>query len=174
MELRRNWSYVIPDGEHKGKEIWSGRYAVAVAIVFCHFIDGWKVLANRRGIGCPSHIGEWNMPAGFMEWESGEEAASRECFEETGIRINPNKFLFMDVETRPKKAGNTIALRYLAILDSVKDDIHRAIPEGGELNEVSEVQWIDLNKIEDYTWAFNHLEVIKTFIPSLYTYIQNA
>lgn len=47
--------------------------------------DG-KVLLVKRNV--PPEKGKWGLPAGFMEWdESPEEAARRECLEETGLEV---------------------------------------------------------------------------------------
>jgi len=47
--------------------------------------DG-KILLVKRAV--PPEKGKWGLPAGFMEWdETPEEAAKRECLEETGLEV---------------------------------------------------------------------------------------
>jgi len=47
--------------------------------------DGQVLMVQRR---YPPRVGEWTLPAGFVEWdESPEEAALRETEEETGLRV---------------------------------------------------------------------------------------
>jgi ADP-ribose pyrophosphatase YjhB (NUDIX family) len=47
--------------------------------------DGRLLLIQR---GMPPHAGEWTFPSGFIEIdETAEDAAVREAFEETGLRI---------------------------------------------------------------------------------------
>lgn len=45
-------------------------------------------------------------------------------------------------------------------------------PIGGEDNEVEEVKWIDIRKLNNYKWAFNHNKIIERII-LLKQYIQN-
>lgn len=62
---------------------------VAVALIPCE--DG--LLGVVRGI--PPAYGETAFPGGFMEVnESAEEAAARETFEETGLRVDPSKLKY--------------------------------------------------------------------------------
>lgn len=42
----------------------------------------------------------------------------------------------------------------------------------GEDNEVEEVKWIDIRKLNNYKWAFNHNKIIERII-LLKQYIQN-
>lgn len=47
-----------------------------------------KALILRRGTTAPWMPGHWNLPGGCIEsGETPEQAAIRECFEETGIEI---------------------------------------------------------------------------------------
>ncbi|SPF40518.1 NUDIX hydrolase [Syntrophobacter sp. SbD1] len=56
---------------------------VGVAVVLVE--DGKVLLVRRRG----SYIGQWCIPCGHLEWdEEVHEAAGREFFEETGIRVS--------------------------------------------------------------------------------------
>jgi ADP-ribose pyrophosphatase YjhB (NUDIX family) len=172
--MERNWSYTIQEGEHKGVTLWSGRYCAACGIVLCkaYVVNKygtaneyrWFVLANKRGIGTPDFRGFWNLPCGFIErGESGEQAASREVYEETGVFIFPSDFEMIGVETDPNISNNgNITLRYLttftrAELPTIKSGLEAF---GGETNEVAEAKWIRLSDIEEYNWAFHHKELI--------------
>ncbi len=54
-------------------------------------LEGGVVLVQRK---FPPRAGYWGLPAGYMEMgESAEEAATRECFEETGLVIQPDHLL---------------------------------------------------------------------------------
>ena len=65
----------------------ANRPAAAVVIIM-HSPDGEKVLINREfRMACGDYV--YNFPAGLIETgESLEEAAARELFEETGLRID--------------------------------------------------------------------------------------
>ena len=169
--MERNWSYTILDGEHKGITLYSGRYCAVCAIVFCYSRtnEKWYVLANKRGSGVPDFEGLWNLPCGFIErGETGEQAASRETFEETGVFIYPDQFVFSSVETDPYISNNgNISLRYISslrreILPSVESDTNKL---KGEKDEVSEIKWIPINEIENYKWAFHHKELLMLVNP---------
>lgn len=152
----KNWSYTIKEGEYSGKTLWSGRYCAAVAFVFLKTKDGFKILANKRGIGTPDYQGYWNCPCGFIEAdESAQEACSREVLEETGYHISPNKFHLSGVESEPELCNNgNISLRFYAVV--IPDELDEIKELSGEVNEVEEVKWIPVNEIENYLWAFNH------------------
>lgn len=54
---------------------------------------GGKILLCRRAE--PPRAGFWTLPGGFMECgESLQQAAAREAYEETGIRLNPDRLRF--------------------------------------------------------------------------------
>jgi 8-oxo-dGTP diphosphatase len=53
--------------------------------------DGRVALVKR---GHPPLLGEWSIPGGIMEvGETVREAAAREAFEETGLRVAPEELL---------------------------------------------------------------------------------
>jgi ADP-ribose pyrophosphatase YjhB (NUDIX family) len=118
------------------------------------------ILANKRGPGTPNNQGYWNLPCGYLDFnETCKEACIREIYEETGVRI-PTVYLWTVADT-PDDSKQNVCLRYYCYLDS--------LPEvsvgnfGGEKDEVSEVKWIKLSDIENYKWAFNHIDIIKEF-----------
>lgn len=158
--MERNWSYTILEGEHKGKTLWSGRYCAVCAMIFCFHKGVWHVLATQRSEKCPDFQEHWCMPCGFIEAnETGEQAATRETEEETGVFIYPKDFVFYGVETDPTTSNNgNITLRYYTKL-------YRGIlPKMHLSDEVLAVSWIPLNGLEDYKWAFYHKELIYKFI----------
>lgn len=171
--MERNWSYTIKEGEHAGKTLWSGRYCAVCAIILCqaytensHGVKElkWHILANKRGSGTPDFQGLWNMPCGFMErGESGEQAATREAEEETGVFIYPKDFEFWSVETDPNTSNNgNVTLRYIARIHRAELPTLKITSElvGGEKDEVETIKWIPLTDIEKYKWAFHHKELI--------------
>ena len=157
--MERNWSYTIPEGEHKGEVLWSGRYCCVCAIVACKVGDKIYILANRRAT--PDFQGFWNMPCGFIECsETGEQAASREVYEETGVFIYPERFNFYSVETDPTVSNNAHVTLYFiaqlkrATLPSVVIDY----------DECTDATWIPISEIHTYDWAFHHEELIEDII----------
>jgi 8-oxo-dGTP diphosphatase len=64
--------------------------------------------------GHPPHIGEWALPAGYIEAdESSEQAAVRECLEETGLEVEV-KELFSVSSFRGDRLGSGIVIFYRA------------------------------------------------------------
>lgn len=155
---QKNWSYTILEGEHAGKTLWSGRYTCVAAFIFKYYLNKWWILINQRGEGTPDFHGYWNAPCGYLEGdETGEEGCARETYEETGLRINPDKFILHSVNTDPAKSNNgNVTLHYYAILSDTDNTKLEKNPEGGELNEVSAIGWLPLNKIDTLPFAFDH------------------
>lgn len=67
-----------------------------VAVLLQPVDDGLLVI--RRGI--PPHIGALALPGGFVNWgETWQQAAARELFEETHVRVAPEAVKLFDVHT---------------------------------------------------------------------------
>lgn len=149
-----------------GKKYWISRSCAVVAIVIRVVIDQPYILVTKRGNGVPDYKGCWCLPCGYIDWgENGQESAAREVFEETGYKINPNDFSFYGVESDPSSNLQNITLRYTCC-DPY--GYERAIPEGGEEDEVSEVKWLLPDEIDNFEWAFNHDKLLKDIILTLY------
>ena len=169
----KNYSYIIQEGPHKGETLWSGCYSATCGITILRvkrFLRKSKyyVLANKRGKGTPDFKHMWNLPCGFIEpSESGPECVRREILEECGINIPAELFVFLETDTRPSTRNKGhITLRYLAIIDRNTKGIDSSHfneigTTGGEENEVEERKWINIDKVQDYEWAFNHADVLK-------------
>lgn len=169
----KNYSYTIQEGPHKGETLWSGCYSATCGITILRvkrFLRRSKyyVLANKRGKGTPDFKHMWNLVCGFIEpYESGPECVSREILEECGINIPAELFVFLETDTRPETRNKGhITLRYLAIIDKNTEGIDSSHfneigTTGGEVDEVEERKWIDIDKVQDYEWAFNHAFVLE-------------
>ena len=153
---------------------WLSRDVVITSLVFKIGIFGAVyVLANLRGKGCPEFVNYWNLPGGFLDFnETGEEAASRETFEETGYLIPKEDFSLIETSTDPKINKQHVAFRYLAVIESKDtwnyreyEDIDKALSNlTGEKDEVANISWIHIDSLNNYNWAFNHKEIIlKTY-----------
>jgi len=173
MEKEKNYSYTIQEGPHKGETLWSGCYSATCGITILRvkrFLRRSKyyVLANKRGKGTPDFKHMWNLVCGFIEpYESGPECVSREILEECGINIPAELFVFLETDTRPETRNKGhITLRYLAIIDKNTEGIDSSHfneigTTGGEVDEVEERKWIDIDKVREYEWAFNHAFVLE-------------
>lgn len=149
----------------KKRTLYDGRYCAVSGFVFMY--EGcWKVLANKRGEGAPDYKHCWNVVCGFLEAdETDREGISREVLEETGWIINPEDWTFQGVETDPRVCNNgNVSLRFTAIAGQ---DTKRDVTSGGEENEVEDCEWIPIDDIDDYEWAFNHADLIPKMFKKL-------
>lgn len=167
--LQENFSF-----QHKGETYWYSRSMTTVVYVFayCHSNDpkkhGWYILANKRGPGCPSNIGKFNVPCGYLDHnEKLTDAAIRECFEETGVKLDSSDLQFAFINSTPDKGKQNVDISFYVIL---KDDIEniKTTYENSEPDEVEEIKWINIRDIESYDFAFNQkpriLQLYKKYV----------
>lgn len=148
---------------YKGKIFWYSRSVATTGLVLCKDKENneWCVLANQRGEGAPDYKGFWNIPCGYLEHGvSGEENIVKEILEETGVFIPSNKMIFHSLSTSPKENKQNVSIRYFTILNG-NCDMYPLTDENSEPNEVIDIKWIPISKIDEYNWAFNHLNLIK-------------
>lgn len=101
---------------------WDSPKPVVVCVVE---ING-KIVLVRRAI--EPATGQWCIPGGYMEaGETGEEAAARECFEETGLKV---KIVSLIGAYAPCHDVNEIILVYKAAV------VGGSIKPGDEESEV--------------------------------------
>ena len=155
--------------EKTGREYWISR-SVAVVVFFVAFDeDGLKyILAIQRGQGTPDpeYVGSWCLPCGYLDFdETCQQAASRELFEETGIKTNSNQFKLLYVNDNPKEdKRQNITFRYLHISTTPLTVLKSSITfKNSEKNEVSDIQFIPINKVFEYNWAFDHDKLIRKY-----------
>ena len=166
----KNWSYKITEGEHAGETLWSGRYCCVAGFIFSHSNgDNVKVLAVKRGQDCPDFRGMWCCPCGFLEAdEAGEEGIVRETWEETGYEFPVRDFELLYVETDPmicNKGHVTIMYGCVIPQHQINDYLDEDwLPFEGESEEV---QWIPVDEISKYDWAFGHDKIINNLMTIL-------
>lgn len=160
-------NFTIVDKE-TGKTYWISR-AMAVTTVLLKETekDGIMVLLQRRGPGCPDNIGKLCCSCGYLNWgETLKEAAIRELWEETGIKVRPEKVVPWKLIDDPNRdARENVVQRFVGWIDS--DDTQEPNPDtvsrGGEEGEIEELVWMKLDeaKTMDTTeFAFNHKEML--------------
>lgn len=170
-----NIPYLITDPNHPlyGQTIYDGCYACITAITLWFSKDNnIYIPVNKRGSGCSTFPGKWNIPCGFLENnENGMQCASRELYEENGIKIPPERFIYYNNnlcdEPSRRFKGHAVS-RFIAILTD--EDFENGIIDvthfneigttGGEKNEVSEREWIRLDMYNMYDWAFDQKMVL--------------
>lgn len=149
---------INPD-TNKEETFWYSRSVTVCITVFAEDDSGnLCVLANKRGPDCPDFVGYWVCPCGYLDFnETVVEAAARECFEETGVRIPTSTIRFTRYNDDPKANLQNISLRFTVQLGQVVNTTN-IYNEG---KETSEIKWIPVKDIDSYKWAFNHDQLIK-------------
>jgi len=107
---------------------------------------GSILLVKRR---FDPYKGLWAIPGGFVEeGETAEQAAAREAFEETGVRIKITKLL--GVYSDPKRdPRGTVSVAFIA----------KALSKGAKGgDDAEEAKWFKLGEIPPL--AFDHAKMI--------------
>jgi len=97
--------------------------------------------------------GFWALPGGFVEYgERVEEAAIREAYEETGLKVELDHLLgvYSDPERDPR--GHIISICFIA------HKIGGKLRADTDAKEVSKFKWEELKKIK---LAFDHAIILK-------------
>lgn len=155
-----------------GKEYWISR-SVAVVAIILGVKDGMikSTLISQRGPGCPDFIGDWACTCGYLDWdETAEEGVVREVYEELGINIPKDRIFLHKIVTDPKEnSRQNIVIRYVIpipqeeleeLYQTAKNNLGKSVERGGESCEVSDVKLISITDLTNFTWAFNHDDVI--------------
>lgn len=165
---KKDGMYIVP--VECVKTLYDGRYCAVVGFFFGVVEGKLCILANKRGKGTPDYQGYWNCPCGYLErGENSIQGVIRETQEECGVRVDPDKVRIIHVETEPEKCENgNVTIHHYAflgkqvrILPICLDNIITSEPE-----EVEIAKWVPVDKIDDYKWAFGHLERIKELLPN--------
>lgn len=145
-----------------GKEHWISRSLAVSGFIFI-YDNGLKVLANKRGPGCPNHQGLWNCPCGYLDYdETLREACVREINEETNLIVNPLHLNYYNIDDSPNnKIHQNVTVSFWTFSQTLYKD-QRIYTKGYETDEVSEVAWISIDQLDDFEWAFNHKYLIRS------------
>lgn len=156
--------------EKDGKTYWISRSCASVAVVlYGDYNKDLYVLATKRGKNAADFHGYWCMPCGYIDYnETGEEAASRETFEETGVKINPSAFRLVGVNTNPESNKQNISLRYLTVGNNYSIIKTLTTKHNAVIDEVEEVRLIDVKTLNNYKWCFGHNYIINDYVDKLY------
>ena len=148
-----------------GEVEWVARNIAALVMVTGYDKKGESyVLANKRGPNTPDpeFRGCWCMPCGYLDYnETIREAAAREVFEETGIKIIPKNLILFYINDIPEEdKRQNVTFRYHYIVKDYIEDI-KLTSKNSEEKEVSDIKWIPMKEVKDYKWAFNHDKIIE-------------
>lgn len=151
---------------------WFSRsVAVATAVLLNDQDSGeWYILAGQRGNGTPDYQGYWNLPCGYLDYnEDTQDAAVREVYEETGIKLNKAELKSFGSSSSPYENRQNVVFFYVAILNERMSSLPFSM-ENMEDNEVSGLQWLPIERCNTLQWAFDHDELIEKIL-SKYSYL---
>lgn len=167
----QGWGIDKDDPEYRNEQGYNadgtkGRWfsrscAVCACIVaYSREYNTYCVLANKRGKGALDYKGYWNLPCGYLDYnETAKEAAARETFEETGIKLDVSYFAEAGYSTDPKENRQNVSFFFKVRLGMAEH--YTFSKDYMEKDEVEEIKWIPLCNIKNYMWAFDHDEVIE-------------
>ena len=157
--------------QYEGKEYWISRAVAVVGYIFCNIDGELYILANKRGKGCPDFQGYWNVPCGYLDFdETTREACCREIAEETNLTVNPKDLILYNILDDPTKdSKQNVTFRYWAY-SNIFYKGQTIYAKGAEPDEVEEVEWIPIRKLDKYEFAFNQR---KTIIELIRIYLRN-
>lgn len=165
-----------PAYDKNGKFIgWISRAIACLNMVFCYDDNmNLYVLASQRGIGTPDPelVGAWNCVTGYLDYmETTAQAAIRETREETGIEISENDIFRIGINDDPNSdKRQNVCFRFVSLLPNNVND-YTFNKDGNENDEVGDIKWINIDNIDNYTWAFNHNEILKETLKNIFNLI---
>lgn len=158
-------NFSIIDGT--GREYWISRSVAVIVILFAYDLKGKQyVLTVKRGKGTPDpeYVGVHCLPCGYLDFdETTQEAAARELFEETGVKVNPDDLKLLSINDNPSDdKRQNITFRYFIEIKGIPiEGINQILTnEFSEKDEVDFAEFIPVVNIDDYKWAFNQDKII--------------
>ena len=150
-----------------GREYWISRSVAVIIILFAYDLKGKQyVLTVKRGKGTPDpeYVGVHCLPCGYLDFdETTQEAAARELFEETGVKVNPDDLKLLSINDNPSDdKRQNITFRYFIEIKGIPiEGINQILTnEFSEKDEVDFAEFIPVVNIDDYKWAFNQDKII--------------
>ena len=129
-----------------GKEYWISRPAVVLAVVFKLDDETGKIytLVERRGPAV-SHTGEWCIPGGYLDWdENVKQACQREVVEETGLQLDLDNIIFVNVNTEPDSKPQTLDFWHMCW---AKKDDNFDFSKIKTIQEILDLKWMKVAKV---------------------------
>ena len=132
--------------DENGNDVWISRSNVVIPIVFKMDEETGDIftLVEKRG-SAVSHTGEWCCPCGYIDWdETLEEACHREVKEETGLDLDMDKIIFVNVDTNIHTKNQTIDHWYMCWTDEKDFDLSKVETK----DEIIDLKWLKVAKVE--------------------------
>ena len=132
--------------DENGNDVWISRSNVVIPIVFKMNEETGDIftLVEKRG-SAVSHTGEWCCPCGYIDWdETLEEACHREVKEETGLDLDMNEIIFVNVDTNIHTKNQTIDNWYMCWPNGKDFDLSKVETK----DEILDLKWLKVAKVE--------------------------
>lgn len=129
-----------------GREVKLDR---SVEIMVCAYtiLDGELYILSKRG-------GRYEIPCDYLNWdESGEQAAARILFEQTGISVKATHIREFDHSLNPSSEHfqNVVFVYQVCISPN-------------ELKNRSDLEWTSNTEVDDYEWNPYHRKEVINFL----------
>ena len=107
--------------KRNGREYWVSRSNCISLYVYCKNSEGeWCILASKRGPKM-RNPNKWNVVCGFLDYGySLESTAVKECWEETGVKIN--KSMLRNNGTNSSRTNSPVSTRFSCVLNGTTDN----------------------------------------------------
>jgi len=109
--------------------------------------------------------GKWGFPKGHREPEdtSDIETATRECFEETGLK--PDDYTIQLDSFKVSKGSQSYTFRYAVL----KDEKRNLNLKPGPAYEISGIQWVPVKQLLDASNVLDGNKYLRTWITDIQT-----
>ncbi|MGI9009996.1 MAG: NUDIX domain-containing protein [Nitrososphaeraceae archaeon] len=98
----------------------------------------------------------FGLPGGFVnEGETIEEAIVREVYEETSFEVHPIEILGVYSDPTKDPRGHMLTVVFIVL-------VVRGNPTTGD--DINEISWMPINKINDIDIAFDHKLIINDYL----------
>lgn len=153
---------------------WFSRSVAVVGIPILKENEQYYILASQRGEGTPDeeYRGMWNLCCGYLDFdETTEEAVIREIKEETGVDLNYEHIELIGINSDPTSdKRQNVSFSYLISLSHDKLFYEEQFSHANnEKDEVGDIAFININDVDKYQWAFNHVRVISLALSQYWT-----
>lgn len=146
------------------KEEWISRSVVVSCVVLARNVHNeLHVLINQRGPAM-TNPGCWNIPGGYLDYdETLEECATRETWEECGVKINDLPKYLVTINSNPiGKKQNVLVIMCCVMKDNIEGI--KLTSFNSENEEVSDIKFVNVRDIINYKLLDRQTEYIEKAI----------
>jgi 8-oxo-dGTP diphosphatase len=117
------------------------------------------VLLGKRKDNSKAYPGFWCLVGGFLEpdVESLEFTATRELFEETGLKVDPDQMNFVTIQSDPRRDPRG------HVIDTVWSCLFEDEPPVKANDDLADAQWFPIEEALEQELAFDHEQSLYLF-----------